>query len=267
VNRDLVSAADVLFGNEEDFSATLGVEIEGVSDDFDALPVSSYESMLNCVAIADACALGGVGALEITFTVPGAHRVIEQLGKDSSQQILLGAGTVLDPETARIAILAGAQFVVSPAFNPDTARLCNRYQIPYLPGAATIQEVIEAMECGADIVKVFPGETLGPGFVKAVKGPLPHAQLMPTGGVNLENVDDWIKAGSCALGVGGNLTAGAKTGDFASITHLAQQFRGEYQASSRAVRNSESKFRSHEVRVFFCFLAIVECDQGAEAGA
>ncbi len=176
--------------------------------------------------IAEACALGSVAALEITFTVPGASGVIEHLAKNSSGQILLGAGTVLDPETARIAILAGAQFIVSPALNPDSARLCNRYQVPYMPGAGTIREVIEAMECGVDIVKVFPGEILGPAFVKAVKAPLPQAQLMPTGGVSLENVADWIKAGSCAVGVGGNLTAGAKTGDFASITKLAQQFVG-----------------------------------------
>jgi len=174
--------------------------------------------------IADACGLGSVAALEITFTVPGASGVIEHLAKKLSGKILLGAGTVLDPETARIAILAGAQFVVSPALNPDTARLCNRYQVPYMPGAGTIHEVIEAMECGADIVKVFPGEILGPAFVKAVKGPLPQASLMPTGGVSLENVGDWIRAGSVAVGVGGNLTAGAKTGDFASITHLARQF-------------------------------------------
>jgi len=174
--------------------------------------------------IADACALGGVGALEITFTVPGAAGVIEHLAQKCSHDILLGAGTVLDPETARIAILAGAQFVVSPALNPETARLCNRYQIPYMPGAATIREVIEAMECGAEIVKVFPGEILGPPFVKAVKGPLPQAHLMPAGGVSLENVGQWINAGCVAIGVGGNLTAGAKTGDYASITKLARQF-------------------------------------------
>lgn len=174
--------------------------------------------------IAESCGLGGVAALEITFTVPGASGVIEHLAKKPSPHVLLGAGTVLDPETARIAILAGAQFVVSPSLNPETARLCNRYQVPYLPGAATIRDVVEAMECGADIVKVFPGEILGPAFVKAVKGPLPQAQLMPTGGVSLENVGDWIKAGSVAVGVGGNLTAGAKTGDFASITRIAEQF-------------------------------------------
>jgi 2-dehydro-3-deoxyphosphogluconate aldolase / (4S)-4-hydroxy-2-oxoglutarate aldolase len=182
------------------------------------------ESPEQAERIADACAMGGVAALEITFTVPGASRVIEHLAKKIPGQILLGAGTVLDPETARIAILAGAHFVVSPALNSATARLCNRYQIPYMPGAGTIGEVIEAMESGADIVKVFPGEILGPAFVKAVKGPLPQAQLMPTGGVSLENVAEWIKAGAVAVGVGGNLTAGAKTGDFASITELARQF-------------------------------------------
>jgi 2-dehydro-3-deoxyphosphogluconate aldolase/(4S)-4-hydroxy-2-oxoglutarate aldolase len=174
--------------------------------------------------MAEACAQGGVAALEITFTVPGASKVIEHLAKEFHGKILVGAGTVLDPETARIAILAGAEFVVSPAVSTATARLCNRYRVPYMPGAATMGEVIEAMECGADIVKVFPGEILGPAFVKAVKGPLPQAQLMPTGGVGIENVGEWIKAGAFAVGVGGNLTAGAKTGDFASITALAQQF-------------------------------------------
>ncbi len=174
--------------------------------------------------IAKACALGGVAALEITFTVPGASGVIAHLAKNFSDSILIGAGTVLDPETARIALLAGAQFVVSPCLNPETARLCNRYQVPYMPGAGTIREVIEAMEMGADIVKAFPGEILGPAFIKAVKGPLPQAQLMPTGGVSLENVSRWIQAGAVAVGVGGSLTAGAKVGNFPQVTELARQF-------------------------------------------
>jgi 2-dehydro-3-deoxyphosphogluconate aldolase/(4S)-4-hydroxy-2-oxoglutarate aldolase len=175
--------------------------------------------------IVDACAEGGAAAIEITFTVPGATAVIEELAKRyPAKQIVLGAGTVLDPETARIAILAGAQFVVSPSLNVGTARLCNRYQIPYLPGAGTIGEIVEAMESGADIIKVFPGETLGPAFVKAAKAPLPQASLMPTGGVSIDNAAEWIQAGSVALGVGGNLTAGAKTGDFKSITDLARRF-------------------------------------------
>jgi 2-dehydro-3-deoxyphosphogluconate aldolase/(4S)-4-hydroxy-2-oxoglutarate aldolase len=174
--------------------------------------------------IADACAQGGVAALEITFTVPGAAKVIEDLTKTRPAGILIGAGTVLDSETARVAILAGAEFVVGPSLNPETARLCNRYQIPYMPGGGTLTEIVTAMECGADIVKVFPGEILGPTFVKAVRGPLPQASLMPTGGVSLENTAEWIKAGAVAVGVGGNLTAGAARGDYKSITELAKQF-------------------------------------------
>jgi 2-dehydro-3-deoxyphosphogluconate aldolase / (4S)-4-hydroxy-2-oxoglutarate aldolase len=172
----------------------------------------------------DACASGGIAAVEITYTVPGATRAIEHFAKKFAGHVLLGAGTVLDAETARIAILAGAQFVVAPALNPETARLCNRYAIPYMPGAGTMGEVLAAMECGADIVKVFPGETLGPAFVKATRGPLPQAALMPTGGVTLENVGEWIAAGAVAVGVGGNLTAGAKTGDYAGIATLARKF-------------------------------------------
>jgi 2-dehydro-3-deoxyphosphogluconate aldolase / (4S)-4-hydroxy-2-oxoglutarate aldolase len=175
--------------------------------------------------IAEACARGGAAAIEITFTVPGATAVIEDLAKKyASGEILIGAGTVLDPETARLAILAGAQYIVSPSVSPETARLCNRYQIPYMPGAATMREIVDAMECGADIVKLFPGETLGPAFVKAVKGPLPQASLMPTGGVAVENVAEWIKAGAVAVGVGGSLTAGAQSGNFQLITDTAKQF-------------------------------------------
>jgi 2-dehydro-3-deoxyphosphogluconate aldolase / (4S)-4-hydroxy-2-oxoglutarate aldolase len=174
--------------------------------------------------MAEACAVGGVAAMEVTYTVPGASGIIELLAKKFSGQIVVGAGTVLDSETARIAILAGAQFIVSPSLNPETARLCNRYQVAYMPGVGTVREVVEAMECGAEIIKAFPAEILGPAFVKAVKAPLPHAQLMPTGGVSIDNVVDWIRAGSVAVAVGGNLTVGAKTGDYKSITHLARQF-------------------------------------------
>jgi len=183
------------------------------------------ESSEQGARIAEACAKGGAAAIEITFTVPGAAGVIADLAKIyKSGEILVGAGTVLDPETARTAILAGAQYIVSPCLNPDTARLCNRYQVPYMPGAGSIRDIVEALEWGADIVKLFPGELLGPSFVKAVKGPLPQASLMPAGGVSLENVADWIKAGCAAVGVGGNLTAGAKKGDYQSITDTARQF-------------------------------------------
>ena len=183
------------------------------------------ESSEQAFKIADACIAGGVAAIEITFTVPGAADVIKDLiQKYTSGEIIIGAGTVLDPETARIAILAGAQYIVSPSLNADTVRLCNRYQIPVMPGCMTLREVVEAMEAGADIIKVFPGETFGPGFIKAIKGPLPQAPLMPTGGVGLDNVGEWIKAGCVAVGVGGNLTGGAKKGDYESITTIAKQF-------------------------------------------
>lgn len=184
--------------------------------------------------IADACAEGGVAAMEVTFTFSGAVEAITELAKrHQSGEILIGAGTVLDPETTRHALLAGAQFIVSPSCNPGVARMCRRYQVPYMPGAGTSQEVVSAMEEGADIVKLFPGEALGPSFVKALRGPLPHAPLMPTGGVSAENAGEWIKAGCVALGVGGNLTKGAKTGDYQSITKLARQLVDNIQAARR----------------------------------
>ena len=175
--------------------------------------------------IADACIQAGIAAIEITFTVPGAADVIAQLAKAYTKgEVIVGAGTVLDPETARAAILAGAQYVVSPCLNEEVVKLCLRYQIACMPGAMTIREVVACMEAGADIVKVFPGELFGPAFIKAVKGPIPQARMMPTGGVSLDNVADWIKAGCVAVGVGGSLTAGAKTGDYASIASIGAQF-------------------------------------------
>jgi 2-dehydro-3-deoxyphosphogluconate aldolase/(4S)-4-hydroxy-2-oxoglutarate aldolase len=175
--------------------------------------------------ITDACLKGGAAAIEITYTVPGASQVIEELVKTyNSNEMIIGAGTVLDPETARIAILAGAQYVVSPYFNSDLVKLCNRYQVPCMPGVMTVEGVVTAMEAGADILKIFPGEAFGPNIIKAIKGPLPQANMMPTGGVDLTNVADWIKAGAVAVGAGGKLTAGAQTGDYESITKLAREF-------------------------------------------
>ncbi|HEV2764546.1 MAG TPA: bifunctional 2-keto-4-hydroxyglutarate aldolase/2-keto-3-deoxy-6-phosphogluconate aldolase [Pyrinomonadaceae bacterium] len=183
------------------------------------------ESSEQAQAIADAVLEGGCPAVEVTFTVPGAHRVIEALAaRYKPSELILGAGTVLDPETARIAILSGATYVVSPSLNTETLRLCNRYQVPVMPGVMTIRDVIEALEAGADIIKLFPGEAFGPGIVKAIKGPLPQAPLMPTGGVDLSNVAEWIKAGAVAVGAGGSLTGGAKTGDFAAVTRTAREF-------------------------------------------
>ncbi|MBN1622836.1 MAG: bifunctional 2-keto-4-hydroxyglutarate aldolase/2-keto-3-deoxy-6-phosphogluconate aldolase [Clostridia bacterium] len=183
------------------------------------------ESAEKAYRITDACIEGGVAAIEITFTVPGAHKIIEDLAsKYQSGEIILGAGTVLDPETARIAILSGAQYIVSPNINLDTIKLCNRYQVPSMPGAMTINEIILAMEAGADIIKIFPGDLFGPSIIKSVKGPLPQAQMMPTGGVEVDNVEEWIKAGAVAVGAGSSLTKGAKTGDYAAITATAKEF-------------------------------------------
>lgn len=175
--------------------------------------------------ISKACIEGGIPAIEVTFTVPNADKVISVLKeKFTKEELIVGAGTVLDSETARIAILAGAQYIVSPGFDLETAKLCNRYQIPYMPGCMTITEMIRAMEAGADIIKVFPGSAFGPSFIKDIKAPLPQAPIMPTGGVSLENVDQWIKNGCIAVGVGGKLTAGAATGDYESITEISKQF-------------------------------------------
>lgn len=193
--------------------------------DCGVVAVVRAENPEQAVKIAEACAKGGIAALEITFTVPGAADVIKRLAEVYNKgEIIVGAGTVLDPETARTAILAGAKYVVSPCLNKEMVTLCNRYQVACMPGAMTIKEVVECMEAGADIVKIFPGELFGPAIIKAVKGPLPQARLMPTGGVSLENVSEWIKAGSVAVGVGGNLTAGAKKGDYESITAIGKQF-------------------------------------------
>jgi 2-dehydro-3-deoxyphosphogluconate aldolase/(4S)-4-hydroxy-2-oxoglutarate aldolase len=153
-------------------------------------------------AVVDALAEGGVRALEVTMTVPRAIEMIAQLAPTLPRGFLLGAGTVLDAETARLAILAGAQFVVGPVFRPEVIAVCHRYDVAAMPGCFTPTEILAAWEVGADIVKVFPATALGPGFFKDVRGPLPQVRLMPTGGVTLDNAGDWIKAGAVAVGVG-----------------------------------------------------------------
>lgn len=177
------------------------------------------------IRISDACLEGGCPSIELTFTVPGAHKVIEALAeKYPNGEMLLGAGTVLDSETARMAILSGANYIVSPGFNLETAKLCGRYRVPYLPGCMTITEVLTAMEAGVDIVKIFPADLFGPKIIKDIKGPLPQAKMMPTGGVDISNVHEWIKAGAVAVGAGSSLIAGAKTGDYQKITDTAKEF-------------------------------------------
>ena len=176
--------------------------------------------------VIDAIVKGGINFIEITMTVPGAVDIIKELSEKykNDNNIVIGAGTVLDPETARMVILAGAQFVVSPSLNADTVRLCNRYRVPVMPGIMTVKEAVEALELGVDILKVFPGNAFGPSIISSFKGPLPQAQFMPTGGVAVDNVDKWFKAGVVAVGTGSNLTAGAKMGDYEAVTKMAAEF-------------------------------------------
>ena len=182
--------------------------IQGIKDG-GLVAVVRAENSEQAIRITEACIEGGVAAIELTFTVPFAHEVIETLAKRyTHDEIILGAGTVLDPETARIAMLSGAQFIVSPYFSEELVRFCNRYRCPVMPGVMTVTEAIRAMEAGADILKVFPGELSGPRFIRAIHGPLPHARIMPTGGVNVDNAAEWIRAGAVALGAGSALTKG-----------------------------------------------------------
>ncbi len=178
------------------------------------------------VKIVEAVKKGGIKALEITMTVPGAIDIIKELTEiyKNDEEILIGAGTVLDPETARACILAGAKYIVSPSLNAETVKLCNRYRVAIMPGIMTVKEAIEALELGVEVLKVFPGNAFGPSIISSLKGPLPQANFMPTGGVSLENIKDWIKAGAVAVGTGGDLTKGAKDGNYELVTETAAKF-------------------------------------------
>lgn len=183
------------------------------------------ESKEEGMRIVEAIKKGGIKALEITMTVPGAVDIIKELSEIyKNEDVIIGAGTVLDPETARLCILAGAKYIVSPSLNIETVKLCNRYRVPIMPGIMTVKEAIEAMEYGVEIVKVFPGNAFGPSIISAFKGPLPQCNFMPTGGVSLENAKDWIKAGAVAVGTGGDLTKGAKSGNYELVTETARKF-------------------------------------------
>jgi len=178
------------------------------------------------VDVAEALLAGGVEVMEVTFTVPRATRVIEKVADKLGSRILLGAGTVLDTETARAAFLAGAEFIVSPAVNVEVIEMCRRYSKLVMPGAFTPTEVITAWQAGADIVKVFPSDLVGPKYLKLLHGPLPHIRLMPTGGVNLDTAVEFLKAGACALGIGGSLVEAkaVAAGDMKRIETLAREF-------------------------------------------
>ena len=178
--------------------------------------------------VIDAVIAGGINFIEITMTMDEGNPVefIQFMSEKyrGNEKVVIGAGTVLDPETARAVILAGANYVVSPGLNVDTIKLCNRYRVPMLPGVMSPTEAITALEAGCDIIKVFPGNVVGPGAISSFKGPLPQGDFMPSGGVDVDNVDKWLKAGACAVGTGSSLTKGAKTGDFVAVTAKAREF-------------------------------------------
>jgi 2-dehydro-3-deoxyphosphogluconate aldolase/(4S)-4-hydroxy-2-oxoglutarate aldolase len=178
------------------------------------------------VDVVRALADGGVTVAEITMTVPGALDVLKQVRAALGDRVLLGAGTILDPETARAAMLAGAQYIVAPTLNLEVIRLCRRYDKLVMPGALTPTEILAAWEAGADVVKVFPADVVGPAFFKAIKGPLPQIRMMPTGGLDLTTAAAFLKAGACCLGVGSQLVepSAVAARNFTRIRELAQQY-------------------------------------------
>ena len=191
------------------------------------VPVLRATFAEEAMTLAGAILAGGIDILEVTMTVPGAIRVIEQLADHHGDKLLLGAGTVLDAETARNCLLAGAQFIVSPALDLPTIELCRRYSVPVMPGALTPTEILTAWQAGADVVKVFPCSALGGAkYLKALQGPLPQIQLIPTGGVSLSTAAEFLAAGAFALGVGGDLVdaKAAREGRTSVITENAQKY-------------------------------------------
>jgi len=177
-------------------------------------------------AVIDALAAGGVKALEVTMTVPRAIELIGEIAPALPPDFVIGAGTVVDPDTAHAAILAGARFIVGPVLRPAVIDVCHRYDVAVMPGCFSPTEILTAWEAGADVVKVFPATALGPSYFKDIRGPLPQLKLMPTGGVSLDNAGDWIRAGAVAIGVGTALVDAkmVAAGDFAAITERAGRF-------------------------------------------
>jgi 2-dehydro-3-deoxyphosphogluconate aldolase/(4S)-4-hydroxy-2-oxoglutarate aldolase len=177
------------------------------------------------IKVAQALKAGGISAIEFTVPTPNSLEMIKQAAGYFGDDVILGAGTVLDPETARAAILAGAQFIVTPTLRLQTIELCHRYGKPVIPGALTPTEILNAWEAGADMVKVFPADAMGPGYLKAVLAPLPQVRLAPTGGVSADNAAAYLKAGATALGVGGKLVdkAAVARGDWGAVTAEAER--------------------------------------------
>lgn len=175
-------------------------------------------------SIVEAVYKGGIRFLEITFTVPHAEQIIQHISEryQNHDDMFIGAGTCLDVVAARMAIFAGAKFVVCPHVDQEILQLCNMYRIPCFPGAATVQDMIKALRYGADVIKLFPGDSFGPSAINTFHGPLPQAEFMPTGGINAENIKEWLQHGAIAVGTGGSLTKGAATGEFDAITTEAR---------------------------------------------
>lgn len=173
------------------------------------------------INISRASIQGGLKVIEVTYTTPNAGRAIDVL---QSEDAIIGAGTVLDTETARDALLHGARFIVSPHFNVEISELCNRYAIPYLPGCLTISEMVSAMESGCDVLKLFPANNFRPNFIKSIQGPLPQVRLMPTGGINLENFKDWLEQGAFAVGIGSELSKAYAEGGNAAVIEKCEAY-------------------------------------------
>ena len=192
--------------------------------DSGVVAVIRAESKDEAVKISKACIEGGIKSIEVTYTVPGTSKVIEALKNEFGDSLEIGAGTVLDSETARGELLSGASYIVSHGFDEATAKICNRYQIPYMPGCLTITEMLRALESGVDIIKLFPGSAFGAEYIKAVKGPIPQLNIMPTGGVSLDNVKNWINMGAVAVGIGSDLTKGYKENGVTAIVENARAF-------------------------------------------
>ena len=187
------------------------------------------KSKADAIAAVEHMIDGGIYNIEITFTTPQAEEVIQHLSQHvTDENVVIGAGTVLDSTTARLAILNGAEYVVSPHFDPDIAKMCNRYAVPYLPGCGSVTEIVQAMETGVDLVKLFPGDLLGANFIKNVHGPIPQIELMPSGGVSLDNLEDWYRKGTFAVGIGSALMKNAKDGNDSVIKENTEKFVGKF---------------------------------------
>jgi len=195
------------------------------------IAIMRAQSSAQLIAAADAIKAGGVRVIEVTMTTPGALDVIAEATQRYGDAVLFGAGSVLDAETARVAILAGAGFIVAPTLNLDVIALCNRYSIPVMPGCFTPTEMLAAWEAGADMVKLFPAEIGGPALVKAIRAPLPQLEIVPVGGVDLNTAADFIRNGAAALGVGSSLVNQKllDAGDMAELTRRAAAFIEEVQ--------------------------------------